>query len=265
MMTAYRYRVECLTNLHVGSGETTYSIIDNEVARDPVLDNVPIIPASGVKGALRVHCKANGMSEQALTHIFGHEISTDVKRDDISAGQYKFFSAQLLARPLRVSSGSVSYVLTTTPEILCAADTLAKGVKLTADTLADALPPVGNEPWVTEPAAQKVKEVEGVSVTGFGAPNQALQELLGGAEYAMVASFRDFALPVVARNQLNEGISKNLWYEEIVPYKSIFTLVILVPEGDPHFADFETCLQEHPVQFGGNASVGYGYTKLKRG
>ena len=83
-------------------------------------------------------------------------------------------------------------------------------------------------------------------------------------EYAMVSTFRDYPLPLVARNQLDNGISKNLWYEEIVPHKSLFTLVLLTPENDPDFDSFNECIrQSGAVQFGGNASVGYGYVTMK--
>ena len=34
--------------------------------------------------------------------------------------------------------------------------------------------------------------------------------------------FDKLSLPVMARNHLENGISDNLWYEEVVPYKSIF-------------------------------------------
>ena len=53
-MTANIYLLECLTNLHVGSGEVNYNIVDNEVERD-VVTNYPTINSSGVKGALRAH------------------------------------------------------------------------------------------------------------------------------------------------------------------------------------------------------------------
>ena len=46
------YKIECLTNLHVGSGEINYNIVDNEVEKDAIT-NLPVIHASGVKGALR--------------------------------------------------------------------------------------------------------------------------------------------------------------------------------------------------------------------
>lgn len=55
-MSAKLYRLTCLTNLHMGSGEANYEVIDLEVERDPVLGE-PTMNASGVKGALRDFCK----------------------------------------------------------------------------------------------------------------------------------------------------------------------------------------------------------------
>ncbi|MBR2025236.1 MAG: type III-B CRISPR module RAMP protein Cmr4, partial [Clostridia bacterium] len=46
------YKIQCLTNLHVGAGEVNYNIIDNEVEKDAV-SGLPVIHASGIKGALR--------------------------------------------------------------------------------------------------------------------------------------------------------------------------------------------------------------------
>lgn len=55
-MRAY---LSCLTNLHVGSGEANFNIVDREVETDPVT-GLPIIHASGLKGALRDDCVARG-------------------------------------------------------------------------------------------------------------------------------------------------------------------------------------------------------------
>lgn len=81
------------------------------------------------------------------------------------------------------------------------------------------------------------------------------------------AAFKDVAsnLPVIARNQLNNGISQNLWYERVVPHKSVFITAIIYPDGDKNFEEFNTLITGKLVQIGGNATVGYGlcqFTKL---
>ncbi len=44
-------KMECLTDLHVDSGESNYNIIDNEVQKD--LNGNPTVHSSGIKGAMR--------------------------------------------------------------------------------------------------------------------------------------------------------------------------------------------------------------------
>ena len=80
----------------------------------------------------------------------------------------------------------------------------------------------------------------------------------------MILSLRDLPLPVLARNQLEDGISNNLWYEQVVPHKSIFTFVVS--------SDYENVLQSFAdvlkkptyIQFGGNASIGYGLCRVEK-
>ena len=67
-------------------------------------------------------------------------------------------------------------------------------------------------------------------------------------------SFDDYKLPVIARNKLGEN--KNLWYEEYVPHHSVFYMMIMC---DDAVVDLDF---SKPVRFGGNASIGYGYTKI---
>jgi CRISPR-associated protein Cmr4 len=85
-------------------------------------------------------------------------------------------------------------------------------------------------------------------------PNKLFEELL-----------KD--LPVIARNQLENGESKNLWYEEVLPRKSrLFTILSFpdhVNEADAallnHFERLREALTDgNIVQIGANASVGYG-------
>ena len=46
------FKITAKTNMHVGSGDTNYGIIDKLVQRD-VLSNLPMIHSSSLKGALR--------------------------------------------------------------------------------------------------------------------------------------------------------------------------------------------------------------------
>jgi CRISPR-associated protein Cmr4 len=68
-------------------------------------------------------------------------------------------------------------------------------------------------------------------------------------------------LPVIARNHLDNGKSTNLWYEEIVPRESRFYCI--VGESDQYSEIFENIIGNGTIQIGGNASIGYGFTKIQ--
>ena len=78
-------------------------------------------------------------------------------------------------------------------------------------------------------------------------------------------------LPVLARNHLDNGISQNLWYEEVVPHEAVFFTAVLTDgtsSGDEALESFDQHITGEKgyslVQFGGNASVGYGLTKISK-
>jgi CRISPR-associated protein Cmr4 len=257
-MKAHLFRVKCLTNLHVGNGESNYSIIDNEVERDPIIGE-PVIFSSGVKGALREHCESS-LDKNAVVDIFGSPIGGD------RSGSYKFFQASLLGRPLRVSGGDRSYILASTPEMICGYLDFLTGIGFAGLPVA----PIKSELAQTTPAelTNFISAIPGVTaIEGVPSPSRALPEtgfLFSGQPFALTSSLAPYDLPVLARNQLNhQGISENLWYEEIVPHQSVFFFTVLAPDNDPHFADFQKSITEKAVQFGGNASIGYGFTAIE--
>jgi CRISPR-associated protein Cmr4 len=278
-MKAHLYRITCLSNLHVGSGDTNYNIIDNEVERDPVLKNVPIIHGSGVKGAFKEHCNSCDMPPDDIMYIFGGEkgiASTGGSKNETSPGNFKFFSANLLTRPLRVSNnaGLMSYALATTPEIIEGFKSLAEGLGYYA------LGSVAVPNRTAGIAAVKPGVfIEGKNATVLQQTDptvQLLQKLLGHSNNADVELLAivdpdfmaDCPLPVLARNKLVNGESTNLWYEEIVPHKSVFYSFILVPESaeaERALVSFNTMVaaQGCCVQFGGNATIGEGYCKVE--
>jgi CRISPR-associated protein Cmr4 len=240
------FAIKCVTNLHVGNGDVNYNIIDNEVERDAVT-NMPIINASGVKGALREHFEtAWGKEDSRITSIFGPK-----NKEESAQGKYKFLQADMLFRPLRVTGEEKrSYILATTEE----------AINLFADKIRDLCgKEVNKSAFSLNEKKDGEIEVEGkkypILSGGFG-------EKIAKSKFVMVDDFNDFALPVNARNVLDDsGISKNLWYEEYVPHECIFGLIIITPEGIND--DFKAELLNHPVQFGGNASIGCGLTKIE--
>ena len=48
------YIIRTKTNLHAGSGDTNFGIVDKQVQRDSI-SNLPIINSSSLKGAIRDH------------------------------------------------------------------------------------------------------------------------------------------------------------------------------------------------------------------
>jgi CRISPR-associated protein Cmr4 len=79
-------------------------------------------------------------------------------------------------------------------------------------------------------------------------------------------------MPVIARNSLDDkGISKNLFYEEILPRRSVLWFMTGTHRHfsekdksayDGGFTFFETQLVSQNIQMGANASVGYGVTQI---
>ena len=84
----------------------------------------------------------------------------------------------------------------------------------------------------------------------------------------------DFGLPVIARNSLDEkGISENLFYEEILPRRSVLWFMTgtydhFFKKEENSFSGafdfFEKRLIRDNIQMGANASIGYGVTSIKR-
>ena len=68
-------------------------------------------------------------------------------------------------------------------------------------------------------------------------------------------------LPVIPRNHLENGISKNLWYEEIIPRETRFYFITMVEKKCKN-EQFEAYLTDNIIQIGANATIGYGYSKI---
>lgn len=244
-MKTHLFKLTCLTDMHVGDGEANYSIIDNTVQKDTVLENVPIIHASGVKGALKEHFEHLWPEKDGrIEMIFG---------DKDNAGSYKFFTALCVARPLRVTKGNYPYILATDKDILKSFSDFLSGLGLS------------NFYKYEESKNDKffVSNVSGIWIEGDEAEdknNKTLERVIG-SRFAIGKTLSNFPLPVRARNTLDEnGLSKNLWYEELIPHKSIFYFAVISPtdECDLKFSP------DNPVQFGANASIGNGYCTIER-
>ena len=115
-MKAIIYKLTCLTNLHVGNGESNFDIIDNAVEKDPVT-GLPTINSSGVKGALRQYFMERKIEEKIITDIFGSEQKKSQGTGSMP-GKVKFYQADLLARPARASQGDRTNYMVTSDEAI---------------------------------------------------------------------------------------------------------------------------------------------------
>jgi CRISPR-associated protein Cmr4 len=276
-MKATLYSITARTNLHAGSGDANYGIIDKLVQRDPIVD-LPVIHASSLKGAILEHFfHQEGMSDAYIDTVFGGQNSAHKRKngkpsEKSKTGEFVFMQAQLLSIPIRSNAA---------PFFRCTSDSVLKELKenLTAVGLgkSDICMEIDKISAKMQPNKaislsgdranyhlEDEKNVDFIGLDGLFVPK--LTALLGSPSVvlhdAMLRRLTDnHHLPVIARNHLENGQSTNLWYEQILPRQTKFYAIILSP--NDYKDDFETRLTSNLVQIGANATVGYGYCKFE--
>ena len=265
------YKIETLSNLHVGSGDINFDVIDNQVQRDAIT-NLPNINSSSLKGAFREAFSVKGEEPTNMVkYIFGG--SND--EDSHASGAYNFFEAQLLTRPVR--SNVKSYFNATSPAVIKNLLETIENFDIDFDeVLKQELEKLSNlkpqkNPMIFKNITNAILEDNEATVNNFD--TSKLTEFLG-SDLALFndGDYKDLALPVLARNYLVDGISKNLWYEEVVPKKSKFFFCIgkatNIDEKDKKqkIDGFENRFNKEgsKIQFGANKSIGYGYSKVTK-
>ncbi len=266
-MKTLLYKINTLTNLHAGSGDANYGVIDNVVQRDPTSD-LPTVHGSSLKGALKEHALKKGLDKtKEIDHIFG-------SNDD--NGRYRFLPAYLLAMPLRANMKM--YYMATSPGVIkhflefidYLGVQIDPGLKedleaLAAETFNDNTPKV-----LSNPDGLIIEDFE--TFDDLDTPVQEITKKFFNLTEDNFVLFPDEQfkkvtdnnhLPVIARNQLENMKSKNLWYEQVVPRYSIFWTAIVVPEQDDKLESFKKIFKEI-VHIGANATVGYGFTKFEQ-
>ena len=252
------FLIKNITNMHVGSGDSTFGVVDKLVQRDPVT-NYPAIYSSSLKGALREYCQ----NENFTDYVFGKDSDNDTKKTS-SPGQYRFFQANLLALPVR--SNKKPYFMATTPSVLKDFINTLKDFGIQNETeefkkIRDLSEIKTDDDKVLIREETKTKIEEWNSENNNNIPEFSAYL---GSDIVLFSetNFKELtkSLPVIARNNLENGQSTNLWYEEIVPRQSRFYFIS--GQGEKHGANFIQKLEADNIQIGGNASIGYGFTKI---
>lgn len=260
------YLIKCLTNLHAGSGEANYGVVDNLVQRDPITE-IPIIHSSSLKGALREFFKDEwGENDPKLNFVFGADTSRN-KTSDHGIGYYKFFDANLIVLPVR--SNVKPFFRATTKFLL---DDINEKAKLLGMANFNINPFNGGD--AVKDKAKITENITGCLLedtethSGLSLLTGAINNIGDNPALFHEDDFKEISkhLPVIARNQLENGESKNLFYEEVVPRESRFVFFVSKPiDSEVELEnDFDKKIQENVIQIGGNASIGYGYTKIKK-
>lgn len=254
-MKSIMLKITCITNMHVGSSNVSYSLVDNEVEKDSIT-KVPVIHASGVKGAFRQLMTDSKRYSKYVEQIFG--TAKDRESSAMAQGTLKFLTAHLLLRPMRTTRGGKSFYLVTTEDIL--------------RQFAEMTSYFGNEKkmdFSESDYEQSEISVEGIKVKALTKSTMKKYEICEFANECTVmeeTEYRNIDLPVLARNCLEEG-KENLWYEEVVPHHSVFYSFVLsdgTEKGDDNLNQFKEFIKHNEmVQFGGNATIGYGLTKVE--
>lgn len=217
------------TNLHVGNESVvSFGVIDKAIQRD-VTTTLPCINSSSLKGAVKEYLTAQINKEneekekEKIRNYFG-SVKSD-KAGDTQKGSAVFFDAQLLAIPEQ-SIDNCLYELAYCEDFLN--DFVAKATALGAeDVTVDAIKEIAN-------------------LNGNAKNSKDFKDLCN-----------DEALPIIARNCLENGESVNLWYEQVLPSMSVLAAIIATNGKD----DLDI-LNGKIVQIGANATIGYGYCKF---
>ncbi|PRR77939.1 RAMP superfamily protein [Clostridium liquoris] len=259
------YKIRCLTNMHVGNGDASYTLIDNQVQKDAIT-GFPVINSSSLKGSLK-NFLGDKCDIDEINNIFGDNME--------GIGQYKIFPGMLLSIPLR--SNKKPFFRATCPRIIKDFIDFVSNFQYRLDYMGDLekiQKLVGenkNSISVIKCFNEDIEDDKDLRVEGFRSDlkdgldienNQKITSLFG--ENLIIVDDRTFLnivseLPIIARNKLDNGESENLWYEEIVPRETRFYFGVMC--GKKHVNKFEK-IKGHPIQIGGNATIGYGYCNI---
>ena len=246
------YLIHCITNLHVGSGDAGYGIIDKMVQRDTVT-GYPTIHSSSLKGALRKHFETIWTkTDNRISSIFGKE-EGDGNND---SGTHVFLNADLLALPVRCTQQQ--FVLGFDKKLTDFTDSKAENI--ISKKIFNATLNLNDDKIYGAHGNGFYAEDYLLSCANFMQPFTFNQSIIN-SQFATFKTehFEQLTknLPVLARNKVGEN--KNLWYEEFVPHQTVFITYIGSSEVND---EFNSNLLDGLIQIGGNASIGQGLCKF---
>lgn len=230
--------------------------------------------------------RGDGHDHEIVENIFGADTSARiVEKKKYSAGSHLFFDARLLSLPVR--SNCQPFFLATSLELMeefiyyleevqwSRTNSWKTGFKNFSKAIREKYSLNTGGPVIFGHTTQG-KSGEEIYLENFTATKADVTDgsfinevkLFGDMEQLALFAHNDLkklakALPVIARNQLENGMSKNLWYEEVVPRETRFYTFISRPEkkenGSPNDLFSKTLDNNNKrVQVGGNATIGYG-------
>ena len=265
MTKVTQFKITTLGNLHVGSGEQNFGVVDNLVQKDSITE-VPMINSSSLKGAIRDHFETKKLSIKKIRHIFGHS-----DKDSASAGEVKFLQAQLLALPVR--SNKQLYFLATTPQIL--KDYMENHKVMTKENLDITIPTMSENVYISTNDSNCWVEDYEVKQNNVESLKKISDLLFDGHPLALMKDevFKTITLPIITRNKIAKHADddNNLFYEEVIPRRTVFYSYIITPDDsdiadkelESVFKDFIDELKQDVIQVGANASIGYGLCEFK--
>lgn len=273
------YIIRALEDMHPGSGNTNQGTIDNLVQRDST-DGIPCIYDTSLKGALREYadylCSNQTLAEEKVERIFGSKPLDQERSENAKAGTWSILQAFLVSIP--VACSHKPFYRATSISIL---ENLAERMRLFGyaaplqeqlSTFTKYLQPQMEEGkgLIFSPGTS-IRYFEEFSLSSKTInPPAALNNVIQitGPDL-VVFTEKDFSLltddnhlPVKARNRLDNGESKNLWYEQVLPRETRFYFTVLQPVVDPAPEDFQNIFHNKVVQIGANASVGNGWSLI---
>lgn len=256
-MTAKAYLIECITNLHAGSGKADQGVIDNLVQRDAV-DESPAIFSSSLKGAFKSWFEYN--ENNSTIAIFGNDKSPD-------KGSHVFHDAQLIAIPVRCDKQP--YLMATCPMLLNRLKEMSGVLNYRIDGLDEFL---GQTPPFAVNIDVSGYDIDTLQKGSVTTSRKVANDKFIGKQFLVLTDEQfkrlvsDYNLPVIARNKIEKSDTErgNLFYEQVVPRKSQFIFFVNANISTDDKDLFEKQVNGNVVQIGANASIGYGVCKITK-